>query len=311
MSYEGEMAEQLKMPLRKEIEEVLLITLFNHHGVIKEFGSGEEIVDEIATLFNLNYIQRSAYLETIYLKENRVKKSLLWHRLLFRAAASLASQKLVSNPNETVKLTNRREWMLTENGFDAALALMNIPIEKKDVFGVKSVEVQKIVKKIVQTPRPEHYNPFDDQKKIVKIEREVRLRARGFRQAVVEAYDYRCAVCGLKLCSPNFLSWEVEAAHIVPHGFMGKDDIWNGIALCRLHHWTFDAGWFTLTDDLRTEPSPNIRLLPMGFGQLGSFDFAGSLADNRSPLFLPDRKEMHPHINAISWHRQHIFSKKQ
>jgi hypothetical protein len=33
---------------------------------------------------SLNQEQRTAYLETIYKKENRVKKSFLWHRLLFR-----------------------------------------------------------------------------------------------------------------------------------------------------------------------------------------------------------------------------------
>ncbi|MBN1464780.1 HNH endonuclease, partial [candidate division KSB1 bacterium] len=64
----------------------------------------------------------------------------------------------------------------------------------------------------------------------------VAFRRRGFRQAITEAYNYECAVCGLKIYSPDFLYWEVEAAHIVPHSSMGKDDIWNGLALCRLHH---------------------------------------------------------------------------
>jgi hypothetical protein len=45
-----------------------------HGGVVKEFGAGQEVVDEIADEFRLNKTQRTAALETIYRKENRVKK---------------------------------------------------------------------------------------------------------------------------------------------------------------------------------------------------------------------------------------------
>jgi len=51
MSYEGKMLHDLKMPSRKEVKHALLISLFKHNGVIKEFGAGEEIVDEIANEF--------------------------------------------------------------------------------------------------------------------------------------------------------------------------------------------------------------------------------------------------------------------
>ncbi len=80
MSYEGEMLEQLKMPPKQDVEQALLKSLFKHNGVIKEFGAGEEIVDEIANNFNLSEEQRNSYLETIYRKENRVKRSSIWHR---------------------------------------------------------------------------------------------------------------------------------------------------------------------------------------------------------------------------------------
>jgi hypothetical protein len=59
-----------------------------HRGVVKEFAAGEEVVDELAEQFQLNSAQRAAALETVYRKENRLKKTLLWHRLLFRAADS-------------------------------------------------------------------------------------------------------------------------------------------------------------------------------------------------------------------------------
>lgn len=307
MSYEAKMLQELKMPNKIEVGQALLKTLFMHNGVIKEFATGEQIVDEIANIFSLSENQRVAYLETIYRKENRVKKSMLWHRLLFRAADYLSKEKLVSRPTQTVLLTDKREWMLTEKGFDEALKLLKVPLQTKDSLSTKSYEVQKIVKKIINTPRPKEFDPFDTEKKVVKITKETILRGRGFRQAVLEAYDYKCSVCGMKINSPNSLLWEVEAAHIVPHSYSGKDNILNGLALCRLHHWAFDVGWFSIKDNFQVEVSSKINSLPAEYGKIGSFDVFKSLSDNNAKLFLPIKRNIYPHQNSIRWHREHIF----
>jgi len=308
MSYERKILKTLKMPVRKEVEEALLIALFKHNGVIKEFGSKEEIVTEIANDFGLNEEQRSAFLETIYRKENRLKKSSLWHRLLFRAADSLAKEKLVSRPTQTLKLTKKREWMLTEAGFDKALEILNIPESNKDFLLTKSYEIQKIVQKLNEIERPKDYNPFDEKKQIVRVNKKTTLRKRAFRHAVIEAYDYECAVCGLKIYSPDTLSWEVEAAHIVPHGAKGKDDIWNGLSLCHLHHWAFDVGWFTLLDNYTVQISSLANSLPRGFGKIGNYEILKSMR-NDARISLPKRMEIYPHKNAMNWHRENIFHK--
>jgi hypothetical protein len=307
MSYESTMLERLKMPLKKDVAHALLKTLLNHHGVIKEFAAGEEIVDEIANSFQLNEQQRSTYLKTIYRKENRIKKSLLWHRLLFRAADSLVKENYIVRPTVTIQLTDKKEWMLTEKGYDEALRLSKIPLSSKYLLPIKSYEVQKIVKKIIESPRPRNYNPFDQEKKIVKVTRKTALRNRGFRQAVVEAYNYKCAVCGMKICSPDAMQWEIEAAHIVPHSAKGKDDILNGIALCRLHHWAFDVGWFTLCDNFKIQASSQLNSLPSDFGKIETYDFTKALISNDSKILLPNKSEIYPHQNSIRWHRENIF----
>ena len=306
MSYERKMLEDLKMPTRREVEHALLKSLFNNNGVIKEFGTGEKIVEEIADDFGLNEEQRTAHLETIYKKENRVKKSYLWHRLLFRAADSLAKEKLVSRPTQTILLTNKKEWRLTEDGYDRTLEILHIPLAQKENLPIKSYEVQKIVRKIYKQERPENYNPFQI-KKIVKITRDAKLRNRAFKQAIREAYDFKCAVCGMKIYSPNTLLWEVEAAHIVPHRVNGRDDILNGLALCRLHHWAFDVGWFTLEDNFKILVSRKIKDLSPDFGKLGSYDFIGQLSKENLIISLPKEQDICPHPNAIKWHRENIF----
>lgn len=309
MSYEGKMFIELGMPSRKAVADALLKSLFKHSGTLKEFAVGEAIVEEIADDFHLNTQQRSAYLETVYRQENRVKRSRLWHRLLFRAADALAKERLVSRPTQTALLTHAREWMLTEDGYDRALRLLNIPISQKDTLRIKSYEVQKIVKKLGEQPRPHNYNPFETGKKVARVTKDIKLRNRGFRQAIIEAYDYKCAVCGMKISSPDGARWEVEAAHIVPHNLNGRDDFLNGLALCRLHHWAFDVGWFTLEDNYCVLPSKRIEARATDVGKIGSYDFFGNLASRVGTISLPKNAEIHPHRSSVRWHRDHVYAK--
>src|SRR5690242_634591 len=72
----------------------------------------------------------------------------------------------------------------------------------------------------------------------------------------------------MKLNSLRDLSWEVEAAHIVPHSEKGKDDILNGLSLCHLHHWAFDAGWFAVGDNFTIQVSSKVKSLHTDFGRM-------------------------------------------
>lgn len=310
MSYEGKMREDYNMPSIEEIEQALLVSLFNHNGTIKEFSSVEEIANEIADYFHLNENQRTAVLERIYRKEDRIVKSPLWHRLLYRAANSLSNKRLVSNPSTTYNLTNKKEWMLTESGYDIALNILHIPKEQKEVLPVKSYEVQKVVNKLIEAPRQINYHPIEESKVSITVTKEISIRKRGFRQAVIEAYDFKCAVCGLKINSPKRTIWEVEAAHIVPHSSKGKDDILNGISFCHLHHWAFDVGWFSLYDDYTITVSPEAENLRDEFGKLGNYEFIKSLNQSNIKISLPNHENIHPHLNSIKWHRENIFNKR-
>lgn len=308
MSYEGDMLVKLAMPTRKEVENAIITTLFKHNGSIKEFASGEEIVDEIAGIFSLTQDQRETVLERIYKKEDRIVKTPLWHRLLYRAADTLAKEKLVTRPTATIELTNKKEWMLTEKGVDYALQLLQIPFARKKILPIKSFEVQKEIKNITETPRPENYIPFEQTARSKIVTKTTSIRSRSFRQAVIESYDYTCCICGLKINSPDSLSWEVEAAHIVPHGLNGKDDIWNGIALCHFHHWAFDVGWFSFYDNYQIVVSSKIERIPDDFGKVGNFNFLRNSLESNKIMILPENDSLRPHVNALEWHRSHIFS---
>jgi len=85
-----------------------------------------------------------------------------------------------------------------------------------------------------------------------------RVRDAVFMEQVKKIYDYGCAVCGKRRFSRSNHP-EVESSHIKPKGEEGSDDLRNGIALCRLHHWAFDEGLFSIKDDYSIVVENRIR----------------------------------------------------
>ena len=68
-----------------------------------------------------------------------------------------------------------------------------------------------------------------------------RRRDPAFRNTVLIAYEYRCAMCGYD----GWLSGEaigLDAAHIRWWAIQGPDTIDNALCLCALHHRLFDRG---------------------------------------------------------------------
>ena len=73
-------------------------------------------------------------------------------------------------------------------------------------------------------------------KRRIQVSHSQFARSPQFRQAVLDAYENRCAMCGVQLEL-------IEAAHLVPHAHPnGSDSVPNGIALCALHHKSLDTG---------------------------------------------------------------------
>ncbi len=74
-----------------------------------------------------------------------------------------------------------------------------------------------------------------------------RKRDPAFRQRVLKAYEYRCAVCGFDVRLGS-VSIALDAAHIRWHQAGGPETEDNGFALCVLHHQAFDLGAFTVRE---------------------------------------------------------------
>ncbi|BCO09899.1 HNH endonuclease [Desulfolithobacter dissulfuricans] len=85
-----------------------------------------------------------------------------------------------------------------------------------------------------------------------------RVRDQGFRRAIVTLYEHRCAMCGIRMRTPEGHTI-VEAAHIVPWSRSHNDRPQNGMALCRLCHWSFDKGLMGVGKEYEVLISPAVR----------------------------------------------------
>ncbi len=121
-----------------------------------------------------------------------------------------------------------------------------------------------------------------------------------FRLQIVPLYHYACALCGIKMLLPSGVAL-VEAAHIHQFAQSKNDDITNGMALCRNHHWAFDQGLWSIDTSFEivvacgkfAEQAPN---------QTGLMSYQSKQLD-----FSWLQPEHRPSQRNLDWHRRHKF----
>lgn len=118
----------------------------------------------------------------------------------------------------------------------------------------------------------------------------------AFRRKVRDAYDYRCAISGLRLRNGGGRP-EVQAAHIRPVERQGSDSVRNGLALSGTLHWMFDRGLITVADDHSILVSRN--KVPT--------DVVDRLVRPQGQLSLPHDRLNWPHPENLRWHRENVF----
>lgn len=119
-----------------------------------------------------------------------------------------------------------------------------------------------------------------------------------FRQQVLRAYNYECAICGFNMRHDN-TSVALEAAYIKWKQYGGPCEIPNGLALCAIHHKAFDKGSIGLDESMRVQISEAVN----GSGIVGRlfWDFQGK------SISLPQVKAYYPQDEFVEWHRREVF----
>lgn len=144
----------------------------------------------------------------------------------------------------------------------------------------------------------EPQEPFLDETDRIRVEQTISRvnRSRVFRKHVLDAYDSRCAITGLKLINGGGRA-EVEAAHIKPVEHNGPDVVRNGLALSGTVHWMFDRGLISLSDEADILVSR----------QANDPDQVWGLVKKTRRANVPSAHVLRPHPVYLSWHRQNCF----
>jgi putative restriction endonuclease len=129
-------------------------------------------------------------------------------------------------------------------------------------------------------------------------ERSSQVRDQGFRKAIVGLYNHRCALCGIRMLTPDGHTI-VEAAHIVPWSESHDDRPTNGLALCRLCHWFFDEGFMSVGKAYEVLVSLRVSTEQNLPGHI--------LTLTERQIFRPDEQVFWPRQENLRWHRKYSY----
>ena len=124
-------------------------------------------------------------------------------------------------------------------------------------------------------------------------------REYGFGLKVRQNYEHRCAVCRARVKTPNGESL-VEGAHIIPWSESKNNDPRNGLALCKTHHWMFDAYLLTVKPDFQIKLSAWLK-------EEGE-EIEQTLIWDREEILLPKEQRYFPSELALEEHYQEFKS---
>ncbi len=118
-----------------------------------------------------------------------------------------------------------------------------------------------------------------------------------FRNRILKAYEYQCAVCGFSVRLRNNIL-ALEAAHIMWHQAGGPDVEVNGLALCATHHKLFDLGAFTVDAKLRMLVSDEVN-------GMGASEWL--VQHHGKSIKPPQKKVFYPDPEFTIWHVKEVF----
>lgn len=137
--------------------------------------------------------------------------------------------------------------------------------------------------------RPEWIGPVDRATQLT----ERKVRDRQFRKRVLDVYDGRCALTGMKLINGGGRA-EAQAAHVMSVEAGGPDTVANGIALSGTVHWMFDRGLIGLSD------AGDILLSR----KINDVESVEKLIYPDKRARLPSAEAQRPLPRFLAWHRE-------
>lgn len=147
---------------------------------------------------------------------------------------------------------------------------------------------KELLKEFRENKKPWDKNDTDEKK----------VRDQGFRKAIVTLYKHRCALCGIRMLTPEGHTI-VEAAHVKPWSESHNDSPTNGMALCKLCHWSFDEGLMSVGTEYEVLVSKVVTINQNYPGHILT------LSDRN--IIRPEKMEFWPNQDNLEWHREKVY----
>lgn len=198
--------------------------------------------------------------------------------------------------NELGKISGRAQAAVREISNADFKAIIDIGLADGKTILPRDDEVKapKGAEYALQEPNAEFERPIS--REIVAQITNRKVRDRNFRKSVLDAYDAKCAITGLKLINGGGRA-EVQAAHIRAVEHNGPDIVSNGLALSGTAHWMFDRGLVGL--------GPELEILVSR--QANDKDAVKSLINKTGKLIIPSRAANQPRREFVEWHHNNTF----
>jgi len=166
-----------------------------------------------------------------------------------------------------------------------------------DLFWASEQALKRINKSSESAPLSLKLHTFFGPTEVLR-EVPARRAQRFFRETVLTAYGYKCAISGID--KPELLN----ASHIIPwaQSVERRTDPSNGLALSALHDRAFDRGLITVSEEMVLEVSSALKIKrPNSVIRVAILEFEGK-AIAPSERFAPDPR-------ALAYHRNKIFQR--
>ncbi len=157
---------------------------------------------------------------------------------------------------------------------------------RKIKVGVKIIP-QEIIDEALE--EPVYHEPVREEQ-VTQV-----IRSKSFRDLVLYFYNYSCAITDKTFFIDHKDFNNLEAAHLRARAAGGGGNPSNGIALERNLHWSFDKGFFTITNDYKVEVHPEAMKIPYLKEKHGQ------------SITVPEDSRARPDKDSLRWHRENVY----
>jgi hypothetical protein len=233
----------------------------------------------------------------IYQGINDLKpKDYIWVHFALPVSAIMAVGRVREKPHynalsERYAIWIDWDWKLTKQLQERPIPFSShhqvVPVSVREA----NAKTQSVIQKWMQGSSVGKPTPKLKPVKFKEVVIQERQGQPEFRQALMVAYNYRCAVTGCDVRDT------LQAAHIVPVSSQGTHDIQNGLLLRADIHNLFDRGLLTISNSYIISLHPSIRTSPIYKALHG-----------RKLAVIPRAPSHKPSIKYLTTHRENHLS---